>query len=487
MRPTHACRQAGANALHPHDREDPTLTLLHEACFLEDEDASLDIAHQVSPPHPHPHPAPAAGAPPPPPPFCQRPCAFLFFSFRYLARLAAQLVSNGVSTDATSTLFPLPFTAFDVACCTGKESVCSMLVGVQSGADWWKGSLDLVTSQASAVAEYVQDQAKHKRCVQLLMWCKALARVKSLLYQSVEQGDEKQVRTLLEQVSISDDALTRNQLMTLAIKNNNLQVLALLQAFGKVNTPAHLQHALLQLGRVAQSEEDGITETLLAQAMPLLAEAQTLVKSGVVLREPKNGRDETARLCLESFLSGLCATESKHIFIVVHLLLEARVDPDAARVRDPRAPLVQACLHAETATVKLLLDAKASADTPAIRVTFGRSDIVINATPLVATILRGDSGSATKLVLDALRWRVSKTGLASLVSMAPSVRKLQLVCPPPHALSSRHASRCACFLCADHHRGLLSRLRALAQAERHAAISRARQGPGADGGAARAA
>ena len=49
MRPTHACRQAGANALHPHDREDPTLTLLHEACFLEDEDASLDIAMQVLP------------------------------------------------------------------------------------------------------------------------------------------------------------------------------------------------------------------------------------------------------------------------------------------------------------------------------------------------------------------------------------------------------------------------------------------------------
>ena len=49
MRPPHACRQAGANALHSHDREDPTLTLLHEACFLEDEDASLDIATQVLP------------------------------------------------------------------------------------------------------------------------------------------------------------------------------------------------------------------------------------------------------------------------------------------------------------------------------------------------------------------------------------------------------------------------------------------------------
>ena len=41
--------QAGANALHPHERKDPSLTLLHEACFLEDEDASFDIATQVLP------------------------------------------------------------------------------------------------------------------------------------------------------------------------------------------------------------------------------------------------------------------------------------------------------------------------------------------------------------------------------------------------------------------------------------------------------
>ena len=52
MRHSHAWSnhtQAGANAPHPHEREDPTLTLLHEACFLEDEDASLDIAMQVLP------------------------------------------------------------------------------------------------------------------------------------------------------------------------------------------------------------------------------------------------------------------------------------------------------------------------------------------------------------------------------------------------------------------------------------------------------
>ena len=89
--------------------------------------------------------------------------------------MAAQLVLNGVSTDATSTLFPLPFTAFDVACCMGKEAVCGMLLEAQPGADWWKASLDLATNQASAVAEYVQDQEKHTRCVQLLKRCKALA------------------------------------------------------------------------------------------------------------------------------------------------------------------------------------------------------------------------------------------------------------------------------------------------------------------------
>ena len=67
-------RQAGANVPHPHD-ENPTLTLLHEACFLEDEAASLDIARQVhaparagpAPPPTNPlAPAPAAAAAPPP-------------------------------------------------------------------------------------------------------------------------------------------------------------------------------------------------------------------------------------------------------------------------------------------------------------------------------------------------------------------------------------------------------------------------------------
>lgn len=39
--------QAGANALDPHKLMDPSFTLLHEACSLEDEDASLDIAQQA--------------------------------------------------------------------------------------------------------------------------------------------------------------------------------------------------------------------------------------------------------------------------------------------------------------------------------------------------------------------------------------------------------------------------------------------------------
>jgi len=245
----------------------------------------------------------------------------------------------------------------------------------------------------------------------------------------------------LKQVSISGKGeagdLMRGQLMALAA--NNLQVLALLQNFGKVNTPAHLQLALLQLGYVFDSEEDGITEeTLLARARPHFAQAQNLVVGGVVLREPKSKNDQANRVCLEEFLSELCADESKYIPSIVHLLLEARVDPNAARVRDGRTPLFRACLNGGAETVKLLLDAKASADTPAVRVTFG-SDTTINATPLVAAIVRADSGTVTKLVLDALHWRVSKTGLATLVSMAPFVRKLEMVRPPIYALSSRHA------------------------------------------------
>ena len=223
--------------------------------------------------------------------------------------------------------------------------------------------------------------------------------------------------------------------MTLA---NNPQVLALLQFFGKVNTPAHLQLVLLQLRNI-YTPEDGITETLLlARARTYFAQAKSLVKGGVVLREPKSRNDQVHRLCNEEFLSALCADDSKRIPTIVLLLLEARVDPNAARLPLDERPLVRACLYGGAETVKLLLDAKASADTPAVRVTLG-STIIINATPLVAAIVRADSGAVTKLVLDALHWRVSKTGLATLVSMAPVVRELEMVRPPMYALSSRHA------------------------------------------------
>ena len=36
-----------------------------------------------------------------------------------------------------------------------------MLLDAQPGANWVKGSLDLVTKQASAIAEYIHDQEKH--------------------------------------------------------------------------------------------------------------------------------------------------------------------------------------------------------------------------------------------------------------------------------------------------------------------------------------
>ena len=62
-------RQAGANALDPHKIMDPTFTLLHEACRLEDEDASLDIAQQAPPITTHLHASRA------PQPHCSpRPC-----------------------------------------------------------------------------------------------------------------------------------------------------------------------------------------------------------------------------------------------------------------------------------------------------------------------------------------------------------------------------------------------------------------------------
>ena len=428
------------------------MTLLHEACFLEDEDASLDIAQQVLPtPPPLQQPPSRTTAPP-----------VLLRTLRVPSllspipspRLATQLVSNGVSADAPSKRFNLPFTALDVACCMGKESVCEMLLDSAPGL--WKGSLDLITSQGSAIAEYVQDQEKHQRCVRLLKRRKVLAGLKSNLYKSVEQGDENEVRALLEQVSISDerDSGDLTQLTALAIKNTNYQVLSLLQRFGKVNTPAHLQHALLQIGRVLQSKEDSTnTETTLPRAFMLLfSQAVSLVDAGVVLREPKSRNDQTHCLCLEDFLSELCACHRWHIPAVVHLLLKARVDPNAARV-GTRTPLLRACLHGRTETVKLLLDANASADPPAINIEFGPDRHTINTTPLVATILQGDHGgdsaSATELVLDALRWRVSKTGLAALVSMAPVVKKLEMVHPPirtqfsPHA----HALHVMCVTC----------------------------------------
>ena len=142
----------------------------------------------------------------------------------------------------------------------------------------------------------------------------------------------------------------------------------------------------------------------------------------------------------------------------MELLLGARVDPNVGQIRVGRTPLLQACLSTETATVKtvkLLLDAKASADTPAVPVFFGPSGTIM-ATPLSATILRCDS-AVTKLVLDALRWRVNKTELAALVSMAPLVRKHDLVRAPADSALDKclyHLCARACAVWADQHRGL---------------------------------
>ena len=409
-------------------------------------------------------------------------------------RSVAQLVSGGILIDAPSKLFGLPFTAFDVACCMGKESVCKLLLEAQPAGDWWECSLDLATSRVSEIAEYVRDQEKHKNCVQLLRRRKVLAGLHSELYKSVEQGDEKRVLAILEQglVRISDketpsDHVRSEELMTLAMKNYDVQMLTLLQAFAKVNTPVHLQHALVQLGELyGDTTETTLLKTALAA--PFVMKVQSLLVAGVVLREPELQNDKAYHVYFERLLSDLCVGGSINNAIFVELLLGARVDPNVGQIRVGRTPLLQACLSTETATVKtvkLLLDAKASADTPAVPVFFGPSGTIM-ATPLSATILRCDS-AVTKLVLDALRWRVNKTELAALVSMTPLVRKHDLVRTPADSALDKclyHLCARACAVWADQHRGLRVVHQAPAQAER---ISRALQNTSSDDRDARAA
>jgi len=125
-----------------------------------------------------------------------------------------------------------------------------MLLDAQPCANWFKGSLDLVTRQASTIAEYIHNQEKHKQCVALLERRAEHAGLTLMLYKSVEQGDEKSVRALLAQVSIAEivsdkgdsGELMRHQLIALASQDSrNLRVLTLLQAFLKVNTYKSLQ------------------------------------------------------------------------------------------------------------------------------------------------------------------------------------------------------------------------------------------------------
>ena len=314
-----------------------------------------------------------------------------------------------------------------------------MLLDAQPCANWFKGSLDLVTRQASAFAEYIHDQEKHKQCVELLERRIMQSAAVSMLYESVEQGDEKGVRALLAQVSIaeivSDEGesgeLMRRQLIALASQNSrNTRVLTLLQAFLKMNTHKHLQDALMQVAFVFGAAEDGSNmEELVPEFLPFCLQAGALIETGVVLREAKSQTGQKRRVCLENLLCKLCPDGAKLAPSIVQLLLNAKVDPNAAGVRafddSPQTPLFCACLHGQALTVKLLLDANASADTPAVVVSLGSG--TINATPLVATILHGNSGPHTKLVLDALGWRVSKTGLAALVSIAPLARELEMV------------------------------------------------------------
>ena len=217
-------------------------------------------------------------------------------------------------------------------------------------------------------------------------------------------------------------------------------MLTLLQAFLKVNTHKHLQDALMHIAVVFGAAEDGSNmEELVPELSLICLQAGALIEAGVVLREAKSQTGQKRRVCLENLLCQLCPDRAKYAPAIVQLLLNAKVDPNAAAVRafddSPQTPLFRACLHGHAHTVRLLLDANASADTPAVVVSLG-SGTTINATPLVATILKGNSPTHTELVLDALGWRVSKTGLAVLVSMAPTVREFEMVRARLSALSS---------------------------------------------------
>ena len=158
-----------------------------------------------------------------------------------------------------------------------------MLLDAQPCANWFKGSLDLVTRQASTIAEYIHDQEKHKQCVALLERRAEHAGLTLMLYKSVEQGDEKSVRALLAQVSIAEmvsdkgdsGELMRLQLIALASQNSkDLRMLTLLQALLKVNTHQHLQNALLKIGCVFEAAEEGSTlEALAPQLLPFCLQA----------------------------------------------------------------------------------------------------------------------------------------------------------------------------------------------------------------------
>ena len=105
-------------------------------------------------------------------------------------------------------------------------------------------------------------------------------------------------------------------------------------------------------------------------------------------------------------------------------------------------PLLHACLAKDVATVKLLLEANASADTPAYDVgaQFGA------VTPLSASYI-GASPGCTKAVLDALGWRVSKTGLPALATVAPFLRwrQARVIKRAPVSVCSLIASPRVCF------------------------------------------
>jgi hypothetical protein len=292
---------------------------------------------------------------------------------------------------------------------------------------------------------------------------------------SVTDGDATRVRSLLDQRAdpslhrISDDNVG---LLHIPASNSDLKMTALLREACGMNTPKDLQHALVTLYDLTRKKVEDKDKNTVAGSIHFFSHnAQAMVEAGVVLPQPTTATDALERrtwgpnpagpadrrpICrsrfgaptmvqnnrdmsvesmsrVEMMLFTICVWRGSPNRGNVELLLKARVDPNVpglagrkclrspdgvSRSMEPGCtPLLHACLDSDVTTVKLLLEANASADTPA----FDLGEQFGAVTPLSASYLEASPG-CTKAVLDALGWRVSKTGLPALATVAPYLR-----------------------------------------------------------------